>query len=180
VKSRLAAEMGEERALEIYQKLLDHTFAVAAGSGIRTQVWWSESGAGSPFENEIQQGSDLGERMAHAFGHTLNHHSPVIMIGSDCPALDVPLIHEALLMLHRCDVVIGPATDGGYYLIGMSRFYPELFRDIPWSTTCVLNETLIKCRESALRIGTLKVLTDIDERGDLAASGWNVESGMKE
>jgi uncharacterized protein len=176
VKTRLARTVGEDRALQVYVALFEHTLREVMNTGIDSFIWWSEStpaatpqGVGSA----LQKGSDLGERMLNAITGSIGEKpSPVCLIGTDCPGISAALLHHAVEMLARNDVVIGPATDGGYYLIGMNQPHPYLFEQMPWSTPEVFGETLRRCRELGLSVGTLPVMSDIDDENDLLRSGW--------
>lgn len=175
VKTRLAATAGEPRALEIYRTLLRHTGGISSTLSCDRQVWFS----GPPGETDlwksprtafrIQQGSDLGERMSHAFDTAFEEgYRRVVLIGSDCAELTSGHLRRAFRALHRRDLVIGPAEDGGYYLIGMTKPFPFLFRNIDWSTREVLPATLSAAR--SLNPELLEELNDIDTESD-----WNRE-----
>ena len=115
-----------------------------------------------------QTGGDLGRRMNSGFeqGFARGYKS-IVIIGSDCPAVTRALVNEALHKLLRHDAVIGPAADGGYYLIGLCRSAPELFTDIDWSTEQVLNQTIERCNAVHLTHALLPELRDIDLVEDL-------------
>ena len=116
-----------------------------------------------------QEGYDLGERMSYAFKKTLRSrgYKKCIIIGTDCPGIDTPLIENAFEVLKERDVVVGPCRDGGYYLLGMSTLTGDLFVDIDWSTDRVFNQTIEKTRKNNLSSGILKTLADIDTQEDL-------------
>jgi hypothetical protein len=120
-----------------------------------------------------QQGKDLGERMASAFQAAWTQGvQRAVLIGSDCPGLTPALIVQALAELDRHDLVLGPASDGGYYLIGLRRgVTPEaltsLFRDVPWGDATVCRVTLARAAAAKLTITTLQELNDIDRPEDL-------------
>lgn len=119
---------------------------------------------------DTQRGDDLGARMLDAF-ETLfaRGHGRVVMVGTDLPTLPPRRVNEAVERLEDHDVVLGPATDGGYYLIGLRRVVPALFRDIPWSTPNVLARTRSLAAEQRLRVALLAPERDIDRLGDLQA-----------
>ncbi|KKO18810.1 MAG: glycosyltransferase [Candidatus Brocadia sp.] len=96
-----------------------------------------------------------------------------IIIGTDCPEIDAELLERAFEVLQKKDVVIGPCRDGGYYLIGMARYTPELFTGIDWSTSRVFAQTIERLQEKNLSCGTLKILADIDRIEDLYH--WNID-----
>ncbi len=176
VKTRLAVDIGEQKALEAYIGLLNYTKEISEGIKAEKEVWYSgwkekeDIWEGGLFQKKVQQGKDLGERMKAAFRETFlsNEKAEVILIGSDCAELDEKDIKEAFDCLKTSDLVIGPATDGGYYLIGMSKFIPEVFDGIEWSTTQVLEQTLIKTKRIGVKHHLMKPLNDVDVLAD-----WN-------
>lgn len=116
----------------------------------------------------IQKGTDLGERMCHALDYSSElNYSKSILIGSDIPDISTGQISDALRSLEDTDCVLGPTLDGGYYLIGMKKCYPELFRNIDWSTDKVMDQTLSQAKNSNLNLSILKPLDDIDTYNDL-------------
>jgi uncharacterized protein len=171
VKTRLAAGVGEKNALIIYEKLLECTFSIAFLEGVDTFVFWSEPTdfqlPGS-FQSDIQKGNDLGERMSHAFEKVFQQgYHQVVMIGTDCPDLSAPMLQHSFFEFEKCDVVIGPASDGGYYLIGMNAFHHTLLENMPWSTGQLMECSIIAARKSGLAFTTLSTLNDVDEVTDL-------------
>jgi uncharacterized protein len=173
VKSRLAAAIGEERAFRIYSALFDHTLDACVHSGFRTTLCLSGPPS-VPFSQPIRVQSEggLGDRMAHEFRTFLNSGStPAVLLGSDCPDVSGALLLRAFELLQSHDVVIGPVTDGGYFLIGMNVFHPELFEEISWSTSHVLDQTIQRCRQNHLSFATLPRVRDIDVEEDLLACG---------
>lgn len=114
-----------------------------------------------------QRGQDLGERLDHAAALVLRSHPQVMLIGSDLPDLSTDLLLTAAHSLSDHDVVIGPAMDGGYYLIGLTRACPELFREIAWGTGRVLAQTLQAARDQRLRVCLLPPARDIDTWEDI-------------
>lgn len=119
----------------------------------------------------MQQGNDLGERLLHCLTTFLEDERSAIVIGSDCVELTASLLTEAKEALESSDLVLGPALDGGYYLIGMKKPRQELFVDIPWSTVEVLSRTLSHAQKSGLRTHLLEPLRDIDTKADLHRFG---------
>jgi rSAM/selenodomain-associated transferase 1 len=173
VKSRLAATIGEERAFRIYSALFDHTLEVCVRSGIPAALCLAER-LSVPLAQavRIQSEGGLGERMANEFCISLRSGSrPVLLLGSDCPDVNETMLLRALLLLQTHDVVIGPVTDGGYFLIGMKEFHPGLFEEISWSSSQVLNQTIQRCRQNHLSFATLPRVRDIDVEEDLLACG---------
>lgn len=174
VKTRLAATLGDSAALAIYRKLLGHTLQITRplpcvkvacfSHFIPGDDEWRSSG----FKAGLQQGADLGERMYNAFAGNIDktcRHA--VLIGSDCFELNTDIIEQAFTALRNHDVVIGPAADGGYYLLGMKRPHPALFQHKQWSTDTVLKDTLQDCSALHLSWFLLPELSDIDEEKDL-------------
>jgi len=174
VKTRLAATLGDKEALAIYRQLLSHTISATEYLPVDKFVFYSNHIGQEDFWDskhyykEVQQGFDLGERMKNAFAATFQKgYDKTVIIGTDCPDLNAGIIMNAFAYLNSHDVVIGPAEDGGYYLLGMKQLHSQLFEKITWSTSIVLDETVRKC--AVLRLGyyLLPVLKDIDEEKDL-------------
>lgn len=115
-----------------------------------------------------QQGRNLGERMANAFQEALVAYEQAVVIGTDCPEITPNYVHEAFLRLSQVDAVIGPAHDGGYVLLGLQRFSPELFVNINWSTDQVLSKTREKLHALGWKWDELQTLRDIDTADDLS------------
>lgn len=175
VKTRLAASLGEHRALDIYNELLEITREnitnlgcqkhVFFGSFIEDDVIWEEAF----LSKNIQDGDGLGERMESAFYRIFRSESdPVkaVLIGSDCPELTSVNINQAFELLDTNDVVLGPALDGGYYLIGMKKNHPAIWLEIDWSTDRVYQQTIDKINKFNLSYSVLPVLQDIDTQED--------------
>ncbi len=177
VKTRIAADAGDAAALEIYKNLLDHTRIVADQAEATRLLFYSErvvrldKWSEKKYSKSVQSGNDLGERMLNAFKQTTEYDKKII-IGSDCPGLTSEIIEEAYDALDFHDVVIGPAQDGGYYLLGMTNLVPELFQSIPWSTDQVLNETVRVLQNKRLLYKLLPTLRDVDTWED-----WQAEKG---
>ncbi|WP_200837185.1 TIGR04282 family arsenosugar biosynthesis glycosyltransferase [Dyadobacter sp. 3J3] len=185
VKTRLAATIGDHKALEIYGRLVTHTLRQINESANTTFLYFSDTLDSDlpviehPFNIRLQNGEHLGERMSNAFKEVFEtSEQKIVIIGTDCPGLDASIISEAMKALDENEVVIGPAMDGGYYLLGMKHFQPFLFEDIPWSTEQVLELTLQKCRQHHLTYCLLKTLTDIDNENDL--NMWNSSKGTEQ
>ncbi|MEX2601866.1 MAG: TIGR04282 family arsenosugar biosynthesis glycosyltransferase [Balneolaceae bacterium] len=176
VKTRLAKSIGDDKALRVYRELLEHTREVAAVTDSDRQVWYSEDTDEQDewnqplFSRHRQRGESLGERMEEAFALGFESgYNEIVIIGSDCPALKTGHLEEAFRELRRFDLVLGPSVDGGYYLLGMNRFYKELFRDMPWSGPELCGRTLDVAQELRLQVYKLETLNDIDTAEDLAA-----------
>ncbi len=172
VKSRLAEHLGEEKALWVYQQLLVKTEGVLQQTFSKVIVFYAGKsedefrGCFKDFTKKKQQGKDLGERMANAFEWGFAQGYPkVIGIGTDLWNLDQGTIEGALSALDVTDVVLGPANDGGYYLIGMREFHPELFQNKAWSGPEVLQDTLKDLQTK--RVALLAEKSDIDSFKDL-------------
>jgi uncharacterized protein len=178
VKTRLAASLGNETALAVYTTLLRHTKEIAAATEADKFLFYSDSTGedkeAAGFTEMLQQGSSLGQRMQHAFDALFaKGYEKLVIIGSDCLELTTDIIHEAFSRLDTSDVVIGPAKDGGYYLLGIKESTPVLFRDISWSTPLVLRQTMAICEDCCMRYSLLPELADIDEAADWQASNQN-------
>ncbi len=125
---------------------------------------------GAQYHYLPQQGADLGERMEHCLSHVFSAgFGRAVLIGSDLPDLPLDIIDEAFASLQRVDAVLGPALDGGYYLIGFkkSSFTPEVFRDMPWGTETVLQQTIDMLKNLRQTIHLLPDWGDIDNLEDL-------------
>lgn len=172
VKTRLAESIGEEAALAVYLKLLHYTRTISEKVDAERFVYyadfidWLDQWSENHFNKKLQTGENLGERMANAFQFVFPKSKKAIIIGSDCAELDESIIQKAYEALDHNDVVIGPAKDGGYYLLGMNRYFPELFQDISWSTTQVFPETVKRIEENGLSYALLDTLSDIDYEND--------------
>lgn len=174
VKSRLAADIGERAACDAYKKITAHLFQNLSDLEpveIRFTPDEAEnelrSWLGETFEFSPQGTGNLGDRLLRAFTENFSRgNQRVIAIGSDCPYVTQTDIESAWMALEQNDVVLGPATDGGYWLIGMRKPQPALFQKIPWSTETVLESTLSRCRELQLTFELLRTLDDIDVVSD--------------
>lgn len=179
VKTRLAKSVGDLEALLVYKKLLYYTVQVASGVPVSRQIWYSsfidykDSIDQGVFEKRLQEGDDLGARMKKAFARAFDEgFDRVLIIGSDCPGLTEEVILNAFNVLDSHQVVIGPSEDGGYYLLGMRKFIPDLFVDVNWSTETVYEKTVETVKNLGLSYSTLPVLNDIDTAADLRESGF--------
>ncbi len=175
VKTRLARHVGNERAARVYARLLDHTRKVADALALadRTVFYADAPPAVHPFGGggyriRQQVGGDLGARMHGAFAECCAAgYERVVLIGSDCRALTTDLLETAFRQLDTHDAVLGPAADGGYYLIGLRAPQPTLFADMPWSTAQVLPLTRARLLAAHLTYAELITLSDVDEPADL-------------
>lgn len=172
VKTRLAKGIGEKAALEVYIKLLEHTENVLQKINTDKCVWYSVSvrqndiWPDDSYQKKDQFGNDLGERMQHAFEDAFQHnYEKVIIIGSDLYDLQPKHIEEAITALDTNDIVIGPAQDGGYYLLGMKKLHKKAFLSKNWGTETVLATTLKDLDNQNIHL--LETLNDIDHAEDL-------------
>jgi uncharacterized protein len=177
-KTRLIGALGQEGAAALAAKMLCRTVEVAMRANlgpvelcvapepghatlraldVPPEVVWSRQSEG-----------DLGARMAAAVLRTLARDEYVLCIGTDCLALEVKHLKEAAHALHQTPVVIAPAHDGGYVLLGLSQFDASIFQDMAWSTDVVFQETMQRLERLGWRVTQLETLRDIDEPTDLA------------
>lgn len=178
VKTRLAATVGIERALEVYLKLLEITRNAALGVDCQRHLYYVDAireddpWDSDQFMKHVQAQNDLGGRMMQAHTDSFAKGAEkVIIIGSDCPEMSAEIIDEAFSRLDTADVVLGPAYDGGYYLLGLKKVIPQLFANKPWSTSDVLKETLEDIQQLGLTAHLLATLNDLDDETDLIRSG---------
>lgn len=177
VKTRLAASVGNEQALRVYKLLLNHTHTITAGLNCTKYVYYAEDvmpvdlwDKGN-FKKAVQSGNDLGERMFNAFQSAFDDgYQKVVIIGSDCFQLSTELIISAFDALTQYDAVIGPAEDGGYYLLGLKTLVPAIFKEKTWSTNSVCHDTIKDIESLNLSYKLLPTLNDVDEAADLQRS----------
>ena len=180
VKTRLAADAGNEKALRVHEYLLEKTIHSIRVSGFESEVHCPELPEGNIPGNlefpQLQVEGDLGQKMARAFQNAFSKGADrVLLIGSECPDLTGEILQKAGTHLIESDLVLGPTKDGGYYLIGMKRFQPALFENIPWSTSEVFNLTFKAASALKLNVSLLPVLEDIDTIQDLET--WENRNG---
>jgi len=180
VKTRIAATLGAETARELYRcALTDTVDLVRALEDVQPALSYAPdtaeahayfSSLAPDFSLVIQRGADLGERLLHTF-QTLHARkfAPIVLIGSDNPSLPVSYIEQALALLDQSgtDAVLGPAADGGYYLLGMRTPLAPLFQDIRWSTEVVAQQTRDRAAEHDLSLMEVPVWYDLDTAEDL-------------
>lgn len=176
VKTRLAADIGDLKALNIYKQLLAHTRTVTSQSNATNYLYYSNSisddnWSSDTFRKNLQSGDDLGERMLNAFDEVLKEKSQTVIIGSDCAQLSTEVLNQAFESLNDHDIVIGPTYDGGYYLIGMNSIHPSLFLNMEWSVPDVFDNTLGKIQRLSLSFKVLETLADIDTSEDWEKHG---------
>lgn len=175
VKTRLAKKIGDTQALQIYKMLLHYTGTVIAQlKNSDKAIFYSDFIAkGDMWDNDfyrkyLQEGNKLGERMKNALALAFEkEYEKVIIIGTDCYELKTEMLASTFTYLDSNDVVIGPATDGGYYLLGMKVLHRELFENIPWSTANVLLDTINTAKKLKLTYHLLPALTDVDTEDNL-------------
>jgi rSAM/selenodomain-associated transferase 1 len=170
-KTRLAKTMGAPKALVIYHELLSITFNQIQNLDCTVYLYFfpyidTHFLEKTLFVGRLQKGSDLGLRMQEAFQDVLQSHQHVLLIGTDCPYITRALLEEAFIQLQNHDVILGPATDGGYYLIGLRQMHEGLFAGIDWSTERVLSQTLQAAEGMNLSISLLPEHDDIDHEDD--------------
>src|SRR5712692_1298246 len=177
-KTRLIPALGKAGAAALHRRLVVHCLRAAADARIGPVELWCTPDTSDPFFRECQRslrvslyaqgGGDLGARMQHAFESAFARSRHAILVGSDIPALSVKYLRDAdRALVQGDDVVIGPAEDGGYALMGLSRCDPELFRDIPWGGPKVLPETRRRITALGWRLSELPALWDVDRPEDL-------------
>jgi rSAM/selenodomain-associated transferase 1 len=180
-KTRLAQSVGAEQALKIYLALLGHTCQLAQAVDAQRMLFYSsfidekDQWLNKDFSKYLQASGGLGERMSAAFAQAFAAQGgPVLIIGSDCAQLTPAIVTQGIKALETHDFVIGPAEDGGYYLLGMKEFHPEVFQDIAWSTENVLPQTLEIISSNSWSHTLLPVLSDIDYEEDWEKHGWEI------
>lgn len=178
VKTRLAEELGEKKAAQVYSLMAETVIGnVIHSDKYETAIFfdppdkegeirkWIGGGSAVFFP---QEGKALGQRMSSAFGTVFSDGArKAVIIGTDCVDVTAGTAEEAFDLLGETDVVIGPAEDGGYYLLGLNNHEPALFRDISWSTSLVFDQTVGRINEAGLSFTLLKTMNDIDTAGDL-------------
>ncbi len=170
VKTRLAKDVGDEAALQIYKFLLKHTVLVTKDLDVHKEVWFSEGieedqlWDPSVYSKKLQKGKDLGARMQHAFETGFEQgFRNIIIIGSDMYDLETTDLENAFSTLKNKEYVIGPAADGGYYLLGMRNPEPKIFQNKEWGTSTVLHETLNDLKGKNIVLTDLRNDVDIYE-----------------
>jgi uncharacterized protein len=181
VKTRLHCALGEVGSANLHRQMTERTIERArqlrAVKSIEITVYFTPSDRqqqtidwlGTDLDYRVQEEGDLGAKMAQACDRSFQAGSErVVLIGTDCPGINVDLLQLAFERLLTSDLVIGPAIDGGYYLIGLHRFIPELFIGIEWGIDRVFAQTMAIARQLNLVSAELLTLADIDRAEDLA------------
>ncbi|MBD3169373.1 MAG: DUF2064 domain-containing protein [candidate division Zixibacteria bacterium] len=174
-KTRLTPHLNEDQSANLYKAFIRDLLDKLKGSeyydfyvylyhsNIVDSFW-------ATFEVELrpQQGENLGERMLNAFAELFNEgYEKAVIIGSDVPTIDIADIGEAFKALETDGIVLGPAEDGGYYLIGLKHAYQQLFEDIDWGSSGVYSSTLSRIKELSINLYELKLRNDVDTIDDL-------------
>ncbi len=174
VKTRLAASIGDEKALAIYLRLSAQTREVTENLAMDKSLYYSDfvdredNWPLAKYKKEIQTGRDLGERMRNAFASGFEQgYQKIVIIGTDCFELTPEIITQSFERLDHHDAVIGPALDGGYYLLGMKKLILEIFKNKAWSTESVCTETMKDFERLNLGYSLSPPLRDVDEVKDL-------------
>jgi len=178
VKTRLAEDIGADKAADLYSsmamKIIDNT---ADPENYITTVFYDPPSKLKEIrdwigEKEVQfspqTGKTLGDKISNAFKEVFDNGSDkAVIIGTDCIDVTSDTINHTVDMLNQNDIILGPAEDGGYYLLGLKKHIPQIFEKIDWSTDCVLNQTIEKLNKHKLKYHLLKTLRDIDDVYDL-------------
>jgi rSAM/selenodomain-associated transferase 1 len=178
VKTRLATCIGSEAAVELHRELMLGTLELAVNARLAPLELYVTPDTSHPFIQSLarrlpislrcQQGTDLGQRMCGALQDALRDSEFALLIGSDCPVMTADYLDQACRELRAgADLVVGPAEDGGYVLIGARRCCPRLFEAIPWGSSAVLQATRERAQSQQLRYAELAVLWDVDTPADL-------------
>jgi rSAM/selenodomain-associated transferase 2/rSAM/selenodomain-associated transferase 1 len=179
-KTRLISALGENGAADLQRRMTGHALECAADlqAEALVQVWFEGSDEdrmremfSGGYKYLPQPEGDLGQRMANACEVSLqNKNSRAVIVGTDCPTISASILRKAFFALSRSDLVLGPANDGGYYLIGLRRLVPQLFEGIAWGTSDVREQTLRVARDLGVSVELLDELADVDRPEDIAAA----------
>ncbi len=174
VKTRIAQTLGDAAALNIYETLLERTKVIVQGLDCKKYVFYSDVigendlWSDGNFIKRLQVSGDLGERMKAAFQEVINDGAEkIIIIGSDCFDLNSKIIENAFASLTFNDAVIGPAEDGGYYLLGLKELISSVFDLKEWSTSTLFKSTFYTLKEQFKEVVMLPTLNDVDEAKDV-------------
>ncbi len=178
VKTRMMPYLNAQQACELHRDLLLWTCCTLTGTGLASVELWVSGNSGHRVftqcadmgiaEVKTQQGADLGERMYHAIYEGLKSYRKVILVGSDCPGIDAGYLNNAIAALDQQTLVLGPASDGGYVLIGATEIWGSLFERVSWGGSEVLAQTKARIATLGEQYFELNVLADIDRPEDLA------------
>ena len=178
VKTRLTAELGEEVVVELYKNFVLDMLSTVRQLNVPVRICFHPESArdkvkewlGRQYTYIAQEGSSLGQRMKNSIAHTFEENfTRAILIGSDSPDLPVDFCIQALQSLETNHAVIGPSSDGGYYLIGFSKahFLPNAFDNISWSTENVFQQTIDIFQQYSSKVHVLPQWFDVDTPADL-------------
>lgn len=176
VKTRLIPLLGAEGAAALHERLVRHAMAIAVAADVGPVELWCAPDERHPFfagfaraagvALRVQVGADLGERMRHAFDTALSEGAAMVLIGSDCPAMGAIDVRRAVAALATHDVVLVPAEDGGYVLVGAARPVPSMFDGIDWGSDAVMTQTRERLAAAGARFCELPELWDVDRPAD--------------
>ncbi|MEQ6125275.1 TIGR04282 family arsenosugar biosynthesis glycosyltransferase [Pseudotenacibaculum sp. MALMAid0570] len=176
VKTRLAKTIGDVGAFKIYSELFSITEEESKKVEAKRHIYFSDVIIPSKWENDqkfVQKGENLGMRMQNAFQQGFDEgYENIILIGSDLPDISKEVIEKGFKNLKNNELVFGPADDGGYYLIGMSKMNSSVFKDKPWSKSTLLDVTLQEISKQQRSVFLLETLNDIDTFEDLVNSNF--------
>lgn len=177
VKTRLIPALGISKATQLHQHMLEQTVEMASKlhnidcelhcSDDINHLFFIHLSDKYGIRRILQHGNDLGERMSNALKTSLINSQQCIIIGTDCPSIDQSYIYQAFEQLINVDVILGPALDGGYVLIGSRTHHDQLFKHIIWSTSDVFKQTVKNVNLLKLKYHKLKTLSDVDTGEDL-------------
>ena len=176
-KTRLIPALGAEGAAQLAKQMLQHTVQTAIGAQLGvveicaapdpTTAVWRNLNLPSAVAWRAQGDGDLGERMASVTERVILGGEAILLIGTDCPAIDARTLSSAVTALQQHDACLLPTFDGGYALLGLTKFNATLFDNMPWSTSVVAKETLLRTRQLGWKTHVLPTVHDIDEPTDL-------------
>jgi len=173
VKTRLAKTVGKENAFKVYKALVEITEVATSNINIDKRIYFSDTVIDEKWSKDhktVQKGEDLGQRMSNAFKDGFDDgYTEIVLIGSDLPNITKNVINNGFNSLKLKEVVFGPAEDGGYYLVGMSKFHNCIFENKAWSTASLLEETLAELNQKKIDVSLIETLNDIDTFEDLQA-----------
>ncbi|MEO1889883.1 MAG: TIGR04282 family arsenosugar biosynthesis glycosyltransferase [Cycloclasticus sp.] len=176
VKTRLAADIGEQQACEVYSRLLNNTIKNSCSEDWDLELWCAPDINHFVFRSlakkfglrlKAQSGEGLGERMLYALGEGKKVADKVVLIGTDCPVISLEYIEQAFEALNKNDIVFGPVEDGGYILVGTREINQNMFSDVEWSVAGTLNQNIKAIEHCNLSYGLLPELWDLDRVDDL-------------
>ncbi|MFN8578634.1 MAG: TIGR04282 family arsenosugar biosynthesis glycosyltransferase [Candidatus Sericytochromatia bacterium] len=177
VKSRLAKDIGNKNAKNLYIKFVEDIITKLKNMSFDIQIYYSpedkekdiKNWLGNNLNYNVQVGKDLGEKMTNAFIESFSQYTNVIIIGSDSPDLSIDILNTGFQNLKNRKSIIGKSRDGGYYLIGFNKnkFLPDIFKDIKWSTETVFDDTMIIFKNNHYNVYSLDEWYDVDNLEDL-------------